>query len=148
MVSYEFARFIFALGLGAAALQGCVTAPSTTSLRQTSTATPPRAEPFSAPTIAQLRADAAAKGWVFQIDGRTTLSHNLYFARPQSLARVGNYARFVQLEIRETPLKVGNEWVLASVTTSQIDCVNRTRQILNAELYSDRAFNQRVGTFN
>jgi S1-C subfamily serine protease len=145
MVSYQFAKLCLPLCFCVALLQGCAT---TTNPLPSSSAPLPRAEPFSAPTISQLRADATAKGWVFQIDGRTTLSHNLYFAKPQTLARVGNYARFVQLEIRETPLKVGNEWVLASVTTSQIDCVNRTRQILNAELYSDRALNQRVGTFN
>jgi S1-C subfamily serine protease len=156
MVSYRFAsctvtryaKLSIVLGSFVVSLQGCVTTPSSTSSSQTAPTTPPRAEPFSAPTIAQIRADAAAKGWVFQIDGRTTQSQNLYFAKPQSLARVGNYARFVQLEIRETALKIGNEWVLASVTTSQIDCVNRTRQILNAELYADRAFNQRVATFN
>jgi S1-C subfamily serine protease len=111
-------------------------------------AAPPRPEPLSAPNIAQIRADAAAKGWVFQLDGRTTLSYNLYFARPQSLTRVGNYARFMLLEVRETPLKVGNEWVSANITHVQIDCVNRTRQLLSAELFSDRAFSQRVSVLN
>jgi S1-C subfamily serine protease len=125
-------------------LQGCVTAPNTSGTG----AIAPRAEPFSAPTISQIRADAATKGWVFQIDGRTTASYNLYFAKPSSLARVGNYARFVQLEIRETPLKIGNDWVSSSITTSQIDCVNRTFQILNAELFADRTFAQRVGAFS
>jgi S1-C subfamily serine protease len=152
MVSYKcalgtvdkFSKLSLALSL-CVALLGCTTVPSSLSNSQS---TPPKGEPFSALTIAQIRADAVAKGWAFQIDGKTAQSHNLYFARPQTLIRVGNYARFVQLEIRETPLKVGNEWILASVTTSQIDCVNRTRQILNAELYSDRAFTQRVGTFN
>jgi S1-C subfamily serine protease len=106
----------------------------------------PRTEPFSAPTVSQIRVDAGAKGWVFQSDGRTTTSYNLYFVKPQTLIRVGNFARYVQLEVRETPLRVADNWVLASVTTMQVDCSNRTMQMLNAEIFSDRAATLRVGT--
>jgi S1-C subfamily serine protease len=139
------AQSVVIVGVLSVSLAGCVTAPTTNSA---GSAVPPRAEPFSAATVAQIRADATAKGWVYQVDGKTTQSNNLYFAKPQSLARVGNYARFMQLEVRETPIKVGSDWVLASISNYQIDCVNRTRQILAIDLFSDRAFNQRVGNYN
>jgi S1-C subfamily serine protease len=119
-------------------LQGCA-APG-------APAVAPRAEPFSAPTISQIRIDAGVKGWAFQSDGRTSTSYNLYFVKPQTLVRVGSFARYLQLEVRETPLRVSDQWVLASVATMQVDCTNRTMQMLNAEIFSDRAATARVGS--
>jgi S1-C subfamily serine protease len=119
-------------------LQGCA-APG-------GSAVAPRAEPFSAPTVTQIRIDAGVKGWAFQSDGRTATSYNLYFVKPQTLVRVGNFARYLQLEVRETPLRVSDQWVLSSVTTMQVDCTNRTMQMLNAEIFSDRAATARVGS--
>jgi S1-C subfamily serine protease len=144
----KFASLTVGPALLSAFVLGCATNPPGGSTTATAPTPAPRADPFSPTSIGQIRADAANKGWVYQLDGKTTLSNNLYFARPQSLVRVGNYARYLQLEVRETPLKVGNEWVFANITNVQIDCVNRTRQVLSAELFADRAFGQRAGGLN
>jgi S1-C subfamily serine protease len=144
----KFTRVTVSSALVSVFVLGCASSPPGATPTTAIPTPAPRAEPFSPPTIAQIRADAASKGWVYQLDGKTPLSNNLYFARPQSLVRVGNYVRYFQLEVRETPLKVGNEWVFANIANVQIDCVNRTRQVLSAELFTDRGFGQRAGGIN
>ena len=128
-----------------ALLSGCTTVPENNA-GAASNSVIPRAEPFSPPTVAQLVGQAAAKGWSFQIESRSATSSILFFARPQTLARVGNYARFSQLEIRETPLKVGSTWAMATVSTVQFDCSARTSQYLNVDIFNDRGATQRIAS--
>jgi S1-C subfamily serine protease len=131
-------------------LSACGTpSPSQSSNSNASPNNPPeRAEPFSALTTAALRTELSAKGWLYQGESKGGPMNALYFVRPQSLLRVGNYARYSQLEVRETPVKLGAEWVFSSVSTVQMDCVNRTRQTLAAEVFADRSSIRKIGASN
>ncbi len=124
-------------------LVGCATLPA----NPTGTIAP-RADAFSPPVTSQLRTEMAAKGWLFQSDAQTNTSKLLIFVKPQTLTRTGNFARFLQLDVRETPLRIGANWIYATMYLMQFDCVARTRQVLAADLYTDRSTNVRVEGMN
>jgi S1-C subfamily serine protease len=138
--------------LGSVGLMGCAATPSTANLPRVEVPVPDsnaaKAESFSPTVIAQLRAEMAVKGWLYQGESKAANANNIYFVKPQSLLRVGNFARYTQLEIREMPVQIGAEWIYSSTMTVQMDCVNRTRQILNAEVFADRSTVRRVGVAN
>ena len=127
------------IGAAAILLASCVTVPPSPS-----TATPEQSV-FSPTEIARLREIAASKGWVFQGDVRTSNQRALYFVKPNSLTRIGNYARFTQLSIQETPVKIDNGWISSGIQVMQFDCASRTSQTLSFEAYSDRDTSKRIG---
>jgi S1-C subfamily serine protease len=150
-LSADFAIFAGGLGL-ALGLAGCASTSNTTVLPRVEVPVPEastaKTESFNPTVVAQIRAEMATKGWLYQGESRAATANNIYFVKPQTLLRVGNFARYTQLEIRETPVQIGVEWIYASATTVQMDCVNRTRQILNAEVFADRSTVRRVGIAN
>lgn len=121
---------------------GCVTTPTSQSTKA------PELASFSAVEIVKLREEATAKGWVFQGDVRSSSRRALYFVKPNSLSRVGNYARFTQLSIQETPFQINKGWISASIDVMQFDCAARTSQMLSIDAYADRSATQRIGFSN
>ncbi len=138
-------------GVAMLALSACApmapnpaTGPAAPSSSSTAPSTVPGALPdFTPAEITQLRVNAQTRGWAYQALTRTKDNALLYFALPQSLQRVGNFARFQMHVMYEKPLRVQNALLYSAVQVMQFDCVQRSSQVLALTAYFDREMKSR-----
>ena len=123
-----------------AGLTACVTVPPVANQ------TAPEADPFTPETIQKIRSEAGAKGWISQVDIRSNGRMSLIFVKPQSLTRVGNYARISKLVVLDAPLRLNNTLAMSSIQTVQFDCINRVSQILSTDTFQDRDARVKIGS--